>query len=77
MRPPLLQPPIYLSGAAPPPIAPAVREACHKARPIAGLVGATALGVTMAYFAPRFFDWALGRWHERGESEYADLEVEP
>lgn len=75
-RPPLLQAPIYLAGAAPPPIPEGVREVCRKSAPAAGLVGATALGVTAAYFAPKFFDWALTRWRASRQDESDEIEIE-
>lgn len=79
-RPPLLQRPIYLSGAQPPPVPEAVQDVCRKAKPLAGLLGATALGVTAAYFGPKFWDWALGRWRASeagGHGDEVELEVEP
>jgi hypothetical protein len=78
MRPPLIQAPIYLAGAEPPPLGPAVREVCRKSAPLAGLVGATALAATAGYFAPKFFDWALSRWRgdERPAGDEIELEIE-
>lgn len=76
-RPPLLQPPIHLSGAPPADVGPMVVESVQKARPFLGLIGATAVGVTAAYFAPKFFDWALRSW--RGDplhGEPVELELE-
>jgi hypothetical protein len=70
-RPPILQAPIYLSGAEPPQ---AVIDVCRKAKPLAGLLGATALGATAAYFAPKFWDFVLARWRERDLVEGDDGE---
>lgn len=79
--------PIYLSGA---PVSDdakqAVVETVKKAAPIGGLLGATVLGVTVAYFAPKFFDWALDKYRlgnpsyndgTEGEGPTVDLDVEP
>lgn len=74
MRPPIIQPPIYLAGAPPPAqTVETVKIVAAKASPFAGLIGATALGATAAYFAPKFFDWALARL--RGD-EVIDLEID-
>lgn len=64
-RPPLIQRPIYLSGAQPPPAPAVVREVCERAKPAAGLLGATLLGATAAYFVPKFLDSALAAWRAR------------
>lgn len=73
-RPPLLQAPIYLTGGTPPA---AVVRACKESAPrLASLIGATALGVTAAYFGPKFFDWALGRASEAQEPDEVELEVD-
>lgn len=82
---PLLARPTYLDGApeAVPALKAAAADACDAcksavASPQGGLVAATLLGVTAAYFGPMFFDWALTRF--RGEAanqpdEY-DLELD-
>lgn len=68
-RPPILQAPVYLMGAEPPKW---LQDALAKKGPgLAGLVGATALGVTAAYFAPKFFDWVLQR---RDDGETVELD---
>lgn len=75
----LLEPPIYLSGAQPPPLPQTVQLVAAKTRPIAGLLGATALGVTAAYFGPKFFDWALARWRASeigGHGDEIELELD-
>lgn len=79
--------PIYLSGA---PISDDAKNAvvatAKKAAPFGGLVGATLLGVTAAYFAPKFFDWALDKYRlgnegyndgTEGDGPTVDLDVEP
>lgn len=82
---PLLQRPTYIDPAAPADALPALKsaatDACNACRdmPGAGLIGATLLGVTAAYFAPMFFGWALTRLRGEGDDqpdEY-DLEVDP
>jgi hypothetical protein len=85
---PLITRPIYISGPpaadAVPAIKQAAGDACDACRnaaatPAAGLLGATLLGVTAAYFVPKLFDWALGKVQAHGdddEEEY-ELEVDP
>lgn len=82
--PPLLQRPVYIDpapGRTMPALKSAVGDACDACRKIpgSGLIGATLLGVTAAYFAPKIFDWALVRLRGEGDDqpdEY-ELEVEP
>lgn len=79
---PLLQRPTYLDVAPPEESIPALKAAaadacdCIREAPGAGLIGATMLGVTAAYFAPKFFDWALTRWrgYQDGQPDEFDLE---
>lgn len=82
---PLVQRPTYLDAAPPAEALPALKtaacDACDNIRkvPGAGLIGATLLGVTAAYFAPKFFDFVLQRVRgpDDDESPEIDLEVEP
>jgi hypothetical protein len=82
---PLLVRPTYLDGAPPDVAVPALKaaasdacDACKKvaAKPETGLVAATLLGVTAAYFAPRFFDWALARFGGFGDDQPDEYELE-
>lgn len=74
--PPIIQRPTYLDGAPPAEAIPALKAAasdacdCIREAPGAGLIGATLLGVTAAYFAPKFFDFVLTRWRAGQPDEY-------
>lgn len=76
-----IQRPIYLSGApVPADMKTAVSDAGKKAAPFMGLVGATLLGATMAYFVPKVLDTLLlnyGRLSDADDSPTVDLDVEP
>lgn len=74
MTTPLLQRPTYLEGA---PIAGAnVVDVCKKSAPIAGLLGATLLGATAAYFVPKVLDGAIAAWRGRGQADDVEFDVE-
>ena len=75
-RPPLLQPPIAISGNDPAEIRPMIVEACRKSGPIVGAIGGAALGATFAYFAPKIFDHLLGAWRADGHGEPVEIEFE-
>lgn len=83
---PLLQRPTYIGLAGASDLQAAASDACDAckeaaASPRGGLVAATLLGVTAAYFAPKVFDWALARFAPDGppddaDADELDLEVE-
>lgn len=74
LRPPLVERPLYLSGA---PVPPAVADACRRAAPIAAAVGGALLGAVAAYFVPRFLDRAVGGFLEPpDDDDYVDIEVD-
>lgn len=77
-RPRILQAPIYLDGApAPPPadLARGVRDVYVKSPGVFGLIGATLLGATAAYFVPKIFDATIPRLLGR-ERDTVELEVD-
>lgn len=75
MRAPILQRPVYLSGASPSELAPTVRAVCEKASvfgPVAGVIGGAVIGAVASYFAPKVLD----RYFKGPESPEVDLDVE-
>lgn len=82
MAAPLVQRPTYLDMASPDQLVPAAKDAvgaaCDACRdmPGKGLIGATLLGVTAAYFAPKFFDFVLTRVRGYGEDQADEFELE-
>lgn len=74
LRPPLLERPLYLSGA---PVPPAVADACRRAAPIAAAVGGALLGALAGYVVPRILDRTVGRFLDPpDDDDYVDIEVD-
>ncbi len=84
MRRPLIEAPIFLSGAPPRQVAESAAEACRAcaphaaeaARKSAPLVSAAILGAVAAYFVPKILDPALTAWRSRNQSDDVEFEVE-
>lgn len=66
--------PTYLSGQLPDDVT--LKDLVQKStsHPVAGAVGLTLLGVTAAYFAPRFFDWIGQRVRPADDEIEVDFE---